>query len=648
MSELLRRSTMQPTTDVYGNTRSGLPMPSTAKKASSSAMRMSLAGPAARTPYLAPGAGSGSNTGHSVYRSQNVNSLLQSTSKPNYGRTPLTNSSRRGSVWTGGASLAPPSGSQAFKDPRPIRERSYQSKMKQEIYSWLQATEFDISMQTLSNITGKDYRAMFQHLVAIVDPGYPFDSRLRFEDEFQPALKALRYPFAAQIDNKWLAAPGSMHSWPALLAALHWLVEMGKARLNYLESEDDPTLQIVDKIPEEFSDPIHHQALAFEYFSEAYVAFFHGADIFHEQDKALETRYAKKNERVVGDFESKKALLAQGAKELDELRATKAPLEKLQKIRACILDDRAKFDDVLHRLESRKKQLTESVAREKAELATRSQNFDQLKAEHEKLTEVVKVQNLTPEEVIRMNTDHEALVRNLEDLKYKISDARKTVMSLEVITTNRGAAAEEALDLYGNLLSAVGLFPPLPPPFDNIDLRLELNTATANPQQLLLGSDIRKVIKPTLNSVAEIKRTERADIESERIKVDNELDQLTLECENVDEEVREIEKKVMSLNEQADDLRDAAQQESMVSNAEATRLERELAHARTAALSSGMGVKSRLQALQFDYREQIAKVSRLKDETIRAIAKNSNEIGLFKEEVSAQLRRLRDFVEEGN
>lgn len=100
--------------------------------------------------------------------------------------------------------------------------------MKQDIYSWLQATEFDISMQTLSNITGKDYRAMFQHLVTIVDPAYPFDPRLRFEDEFQPALKALRYPFASQIDNKWLAAPGSMHSWPALLAALHWLVEMGK------------------------------------------------------------------------------------------------------------------------------------------------------------------------------------------------------------------------------------------------------------------------------------------------------------------------------------------------------------------------------------------------------------------------------------
>jgi hypothetical protein len=32
---------------------------------------------------------------------------------------------------------------------------------------------------------------------------------------------------------------------------------------------------------------------------------------------------AKKNERVVGDLEDKKALLAQGVKELDELRASK-------------------------------------------------------------------------------------------------------------------------------------------------------------------------------------------------------------------------------------------------------------------------------------------------------------------------------------
>lgn len=184
--------------------------------------------------------------------------------------------------------------------------------------------------------------------------------------------------------------------------------------------------------------------------------------------------------------------------------------------------------------------------------------MEQLKQEQDQLTEIVKTQNLTPEEVIRMNTDHEMLSRNLEDLKQKISETHKSVMTLEVNVTHRAEAAEEALDAYTNLLSSLELFPPLPPPLEDIDLTLELNTAAANPQLLLSGADIRKVIKPTLSTVAESRRSERASLESERIKVDNELDQLTLECENVEEEINEIEKKVAALNEQADDLRDVS------------------------------------------------------------------------------------------
>ena len=76
-----------------------------------------------------------------------------------------------------------------------------------------------------------------------------------------------------------------------------------------------------------------------------------------------------------------------------------------------------------------------------------------------------------------------------------------------------------------------------------------------------------------------------------------------------------------------------------------------------------MGVKARLQTLQFQlrvcchngfclllirlhrYREQEEKVNRLREETVRAIIKNTNDIALFKEEVSRHLRELREFVE---
>ena len=50
--------------------------------------------------------------------------------------------------------------------------------------------------------------------------------------------------------------------------------------------------------------------------------------------------------------------------------------------------------------------------------------------------------------------------------------------------------------------------------------------------------------------------TARADVESDRIKVDDELDQLTLECETVEEEVLEVMSKTNALNDQADELRE--------------------------------------------------------------------------------------------
>lgn len=155
-----------------------------------------------------------------------------------------------------------------------------------------------------------------------------------------------------------------------------------------------------------------------------------------------------------------------------------------------------------------------------------------------------------------MNTDRETLQRNLEDLRQKIEESKKVVLNLEVTVANRITTVEEALDLYTGMLTTLGLYPTPPEPWQDVDLSLELNSGSANPQQLLSGSDIRKVIRPTLSSVAEHKRQERAVVDNESVKVNNELDQLTTECINLGFEIGEIEEKVTQLNEQADDLRD--------------------------------------------------------------------------------------------
>ncbi|PCH38332.1 hypothetical protein WOLCODRAFT_88019 [Wolfiporia cocos MD-104 SS10] len=661
MSEYGRRSTMQ--SDPYA--RSHLPVPSTIKKPAHSG-RMSMAGPALRGPYPNVGPVPGSNPRHSMMRSQALNPLLQSASKPHYGRTPLHPSTRRGSTWVG----APPGSAQVAgqgiaRDTRNLRDRQTRLKMQHEVESWLQETGLD--SPALSDITKNSFRAVFRHLVLIVDPECVFDEEPRkLEEEFVQTLRSLKYLYVGQFESgKWsLATPGAMNVWPLALGVLHWLTESGKvsrscthfeykqltvagmqAKQYYLDSRD-PTLQDSDFIPDEFDDINHHQALALDHYTRAYEVFLEGKDLFPEQEAIMEDRYARKDERVVAQLEQQREELKKLLLELEALERAPAPIEELKKDNGYIKQDKAKFEEILRRCESSKKKLTDTLGREKTELASCLSNLERLQAEESRLADIVREQNLLPEEATRMKTEHETLTRDIETLKQKIAETNQVVVKLEVSLTRKVSEAEEALDAYTNLLNNLGLFPPLPPPLEqDLDLSLDLNPAASNSQGLLMGADIRRVVKPTLSRITEMKRTDRADVESERIKVDHEFEQLTLECENLDEEVLNVGNKVTGLSDQADELRDAAQQEAQVSNNEAARLERDLAQARTAAMANGVGVKSRLQALQIAYREQIDKVNRLKDETMRAIIKNSSEIIAFKEEVSKQLEHLRDFAD---
>ncbi|PBK96649.1 hypothetical protein ARMGADRAFT_962373 [Armillaria gallica] len=637
-----RRSVMQSLEPTAG--RSGIPLPSIANKPTPN-LRASLARPA-QTPYTSHYI-SRPNNRQSLYPPQNP--LLQSASKPP-GRTPLNNSARRTSVWPPGAIGGAPSNSQTTKDTRPLRDKAYQAKMRHDILDFFQnAGHETITMNTLINIQGKDFRAIFDYLVLSLDASYPLNPKASIQEQFIPALKYLKYPYVSQIDNKWLAAPASMHSWPSLLGILHWLVQLCQMRNHYLAS-GHPTLQISSDIPDEFDDPMDHTALAYDFAEQAYSLWLDSSDedsrdLMVEPKQTLEERYAKKNERVQHDLEQLRKQLDDATIEYDKLKSSAAPIAKAQDENGLLKGDNEKFQKILQLYEVKKKKLIDFIAQEKTELARKDESLIQMKMEQERLSDIVKTQNLSPEEVSRMTTEHETLSRNLEDLRQKIAETHRAVLNLEVNVTNRAAATEEALDAYVNLLSSLELLPPLPPPFEGVDLMLELNTAASNPTQLLKGAEIRKVIRPTLNSVAESKRSERASVESERIKVDNELDQLMAECENLDLETTEVEKKVVSLHEQAEDLRDAAQQEALVASNEATRVERELAHARTAALANGMGVNTRLTGLQFKYQEQVEKVSRLKEATVRAIIKNSNDIAMFKSEVSRHLADLREFVD---
>ncbi|KAH8825393.1 HEC/Ndc80p family-domain-containing protein [Flagelloscypha sp. PMI_526] len=657
-----RRSLMPQATEATSNGRlmSGIPMPSTVKKSNN--MRMSTANNGLRTPAIGTAAPPSLNPRQSIAR---PNPLLMSVSKPSQagGRTPLNASIRRQSVW--GPGPAQPSqniANQGYKDPRPVRDKSYQQRMRQDILAYLQRNGVDIVTQTLTDIQAKDFRSIFNYLIGILDPDFPFNPTLDYavkhdvkadkdkqargrEDEFMLALASVRYPFVSEIkDKKWITSPGAMHTWPTLLGLLHWLVEACKIREEYFNMSGSTT-QNVANVPDEFDDPQDHRAIAFEYYDVAYEQWLDEIDDPVEAREKLEEKYAKKNERMQKDLDSKLAELAQLEKEYKHLRSTEPPIVKLENDNKVLKDDSQKFVIICQTLVGKRDKLRATTRETNLELEARAKKLETMHVELAETAEIVKAQNLSVDEVESMRRDHDTLTRQLDDLEAKVREAHHTVMALEVSFSNRAHDAEQQIDSYMNYLTKVGLFPHPPSPWKDIELALELRSGAPDPEQMLSGPSIETVIKPALTHVAETRRKERADNEDERVRLDHEFDRIHAENENLEDELNMLEKQVATLNEQAEALREAAQQDSLQAGQQASKLEKDLQNARNAALATGMGLKSRVSALQIEYNEQKQKVQRLKDETIAVILKNSNDIATFKNEVSQCLFELKEFAE---
>lgn len=115
---------------------------------------------------------------------------------------------------------------------------------------------------------------------------------------------------------------------------------------------------------------------------------------------------------------------------------------------------------------------------------------------------------------------------------------------------------------------------------------------------------MRHVVGPKLNDILEAKRNERMAVNNKRTQLDHEFDELISECEKLEDGINETEKTMILLDEQAEDLREIAQREALVYNAEIK--ERDLILART-AISGDAGVELQLQALRIAYREQVQK-----------------------------------------
>lgn len=197
-------------------------------------------------------------------------------------------------------------------DQRPIGDKTYFNSSVKKLYNFLQNNgyEFSIKLKDLSRPSAKDFNNIMTFLLRKVDPNFqsPQNANVtgrvnanvsKFEDEVSSAFRNLGYPF--NISKTALVAAGSTQTWPTLLLAITWLIEL----LELTQGEEDYCGNLqgdgLDPKNEAGSANISQQSLeartdkAFLRYSEmSYGSFLHGDD---EQFELLEKGFLDYFER---------------------------------------------------------------------------------------------------------------------------------------------------------------------------------------------------------------------------------------------------------------------------------------------------------------------------------------------------------------
>jgi|TARA_B100000513_G_scaffold44013_1_gene16645 kinetochore protein NDC80 len=305
------------------------------------------------------------------------------------------------------------------KDPRQISDKSYMHKSIRKLIHYLSEHGYDraISPQILNAPTTKDFVHILSFLLRSLDPNFAFVGK--YEDELPVILRTLGYP--SNVSKSALSAVGSPHTWPHLLAALSWLVDLGKYSEAVFEREAGDSFDNDDG-----------NKVFIDYLSKAYQLFLAGDDDTTVLEEQIAFIFDSKNSGYRHDIEALEGANSELSSQYSELTEGTMPLQKALNLNRDLKSDTAKFEKHIHDLQEHRSKVSDRLESEEAERSARQAELSALAAEIGAHKETISKQELTPADVERMCSERKHLKAELSQLKEQREQTSKQNWEEEV------------------------------------------------------------------------------------------------------------------------------------------------------------------------------------------------------------------------
>ncbi|GER24703.1 kinetochore protein NDC80-like protein [Striga asiatica] len=308
----------------------------------------------------------------------------------------------------------------------------------------------------------------------------------KIDEDLGHALKFLNCPF--KLNKSALRAPGTPHSWPNLLAVIHWLVQI----IKYKDYTMTPP-------------PNFEGDKMFMYTVNSYLLFISGDD---DKIDALDEDCIREmtewkdtlEERVKGFEENVKELESK----LDAMKAGPTQKECLEQEKAVLEKDITKFNIMIEQLLSHLTEVQKKLEEKGKAVEAKVEDRKKICEENEELKKRVEEQGINLRDAERMKRELQAVERDIEETESARNGWEEKIWELDPEIGHKFKDLERLVMEANQAIRRLKI---------GNGFQYQLNARGLTPSDVL-GLDYKSVLKPALALFSEdIKRSSMGKLE---------------------------------------------------------------------------------------------------------------------------------------
>ncbi|RUS88387.1 hypothetical protein EGW08_003843 [Elysia chlorotica] len=454
------------------------------------------------------------------------------------------------------------------KDSRPISDKRFQNQCIASLLEFLTSHQYPhpISHKLLGSPSNKDFSNMFEFIMSHIWDDFKHQGS-KLQELVPSTLKLLGYPF--NLPKTYLCSVGSPHTWPHLLAALTWMIDLLQIqssigcdidRLMFESTGDD-----FDGTPDE--------KISFDYRERTFSAFMAGADTFEDENQVLERIFMEKyHGGDINDIIEENKRLENMIDDTEKMEDRISALKEHYKIQK---QNEKQFRDYLEQMQRHKMALSVEMEKGSEELAIVKSDLEKEEARLQAMQVAYEGQELKPSDVERLKTEKDRLIAQIEQLEKQMADISTDNWKVNMEQAKHNEKLEEEVAKYNRHAIALKLVPESAEFADGKDFRLHVGFSSD------LVMDFHHNVKPKLTLMKKSLNEQYRSKKKEQFSLVCDTEKMQELLNDKKERVIQKERELARMEAEIETLKQTSSTEQRSQSEELRKLEQEVTQLNT-------------------------------------------------------------------